>query len=449
MLDFESKTSYSVAVTADDPTVGATPDASSTSYTLAVANVSGVTINGTGSNNTINATTTVAGQPLPTNEEDTIYGGAGKDTIDALGGNDLINGDAGADRMLGGTGSDSYVVDNTGDVVVENADEGLDTIRASLSFTLAANVENLVLIGGGNINGTGNVLANEITGNNGNNLLAGLGGADTLDGGLGNDSATYAASTAGVDVSIATGLGHGGDAEGDTLTRVENLTGSGLNDSLEGNGGNNALAGGAGTDTVSYEHAAAGVTVTLATTAAQNTSGAGTDSLSGFENLTGSGWNDLLTGSSAANVLSGLAGNDTLNGGAGADALGGGAGKDVLIGAAGADALTGGTDADTFVFNTIAESSPSAPDIITDLVHGIDVIDLSAIDAATGGGINSGNQTFGFGGQNANVVAHSVTWFESNGNTIVQADVNGNASADLTIMLTGVNLNLTQQDFLL
>ena len=150
-----------------------------------------------------------------------------------------------------------------------------------------------------------------------------------------------------------------------------------------------------------------------------------------LENLTGSGWNDRLTGSSAANVLSGLAGNDTLNGGAGADALDGGAGKDVLIGAAGADALTGGTDA------------------VTDLVHGIDVINLSAIDAATGGGINSGNQTFGFGGQNANVVAHSVTWFESNGNTIVQADVDGNASADLTIMLTGINLNLTQQDFLL
>jgi Ca2+-binding RTX toxin-like protein len=173
------------------------------------------------------------------------------------------------------------------------------------------------------------------------------------------------------------------------------------------------------------------------------------NALAPLENLTGSGWNDRLTGSSAANVLSGLAGNDTLNGGAGADALDGGAGKDVLIGAAGADALTGGTDADTFVFNTIAESGPSAPDVITDLVHGIDVINLSAIDAATGGGINSGNQTFGFGGQNANVVAHSVTWFESNGNTLVQVDVDGNASADLTIMLTGINLNLTQQDFLL
>ena len=57
---------------------------------------------------------TVAGQPLPTNEEDTINGGGGKDTINALGGNDFIDGGSGADTMFGGTGNDTYVVDNTG-----------------------------------------------------------------------------------------------------------------------------------------------------------------------------------------------------------------------------------------------------------------------------------------------------------------------------------------------
>jgi hypothetical protein len=81
-------------------------------------------------------------------------------------------------------------------------------------------------------------------------------------------------------------------------------------------------------------------------------------------------------------------------------------------------------------------------------VHGSDIIDLSAIDANTSTG---GNQVFLFGGQNANVVGHSVTWFEdiTNGKTIVQADVNGDTTADISIILTGVNHHLTASDFIL
>src|SRR6478736_1071918 len=111
VLDFESKTSYAVAVTVDDPTVGGTPDATSAIYALNVTNVPGVTITGTSAANTIDATHTVAGQPLPTNEEDTINAGGGKDTINALGVNDFINGGAGADTMFGSTVNDTYVVD--------------------------------------------------------------------------------------------------------------------------------------------------------------------------------------------------------------------------------------------------------------------------------------------------------------------------------------------------
>ena len=128
-----------------------------------------------------------------------------------------------------------------------------------------------------------------------------------------------------------TGVGSGGDAEGDTLIRIENLTGSAFNDTLEGDGGNNVLVGGGGIDTVSYEHALAGVTVSLAVLAAQNTIGAGTDTLSGFENLTGSAFNDTLTGDANDNVLIGLAGNDILNGGAGADLMQGGSGNDTYV----------------------------------------------------------------------------------------------------------------------
>ena len=266
---------------------------------------------------------------------------------------DLITGGGGSDTLIGGQGNDTYVVATTGDLVVENSGEGTDTVQASVTYTLATNVENLTLTGTSNINGTGNTLDNVIIGNDGNNILAGLGGADTLDGGQGIDTASYVASAAGVNVSLATGHGSGGDAQGDTLVNVENLTGSQFDDTLEGNAGNNVLAGGLGIDTVSYENATAGVTVSLALTTAQNTVGAGTDTLTGFENLTGSAFNDVLTGSGAANVLSGGGGNDVLNGGGAADTLDGGAG---------ADRLTGGAGNDSFKFN-FGEASG---DVVTD-----------------------------------------------------------------------------------
>jgi Ca2+-binding RTX toxin-like protein len=133
--------------------------------------------------------------------------------------------------------------------------------------------------------------------------------------------------------------------------------------------------------TVSYEHAVSGVTVSFAINSAQNTGGAGTDDLSGFENLTGSAFGDVLTGSSGANVLSGLAGNDTLDGGGGADTL------------------TGGAGLDKFLFTETADSSPSAPDLITDFVHGVDIIDFSAIDANTSSNAG-GDQAFSFGERN-------------------------------------------------
>ena len=254
-------------------------------------------------------------------------------------GNDTLNGGTGADTLIGGTGNDTYVVDNAGDVVTEAADEGTDTVQSTVSYTLGDNVENLTLLGSGNLSGTGNAVDNVITGNSGNNVLAGLGGADTLIGNTGTDTATYAVSLAGVNVSLTTGLGSGGDAEGDALANIENLTGSAFDDTLEGNGGNNVLAGGAGTDTVSYEHALAGVTVRLALTNAQNTVGAGSDTLSGFENIIGSAFNDTLTGNADANFITSLDGNDVLAGLGGADILDGGSGIDTATYAASSAAV--------------------------------------------------------------------------------------------------------------
>jgi len=122
------------------------------------------------------------------NGDDQISGGQGCDTIYGGDGNDYIDGGTEADTMVGGTGDDVYIVDNKGDVVVENANEGTDTVRTALSYTLGDNVENLVLTGTNNASGTGNALNNVITGNDGNNTLSGGAGNDVLDGGKGKDT---------------------------------------------------------------------------------------------------------------------------------------------------------------------------------------------------------------------------------------------------------------------
>ena len=145
-----------------------------------------------------------------------------------------------------------------------------------IAITLGGTVHDITLLGDSDIDVTGNGLDNVIVGNDGNNSLSGLGGNDTLTGGAGDDT----------------------------------------------------LDGGAGTDTASYADAGSGVTVSLAEHDAQDTGGAGSDTLIGIENLTGSAFNDTLTGDANANTLSGLAGDDTLQGGAGNDTLDGGTGTD-------------------------------------------------------------------------------------------------------------------------
>jgi hypothetical protein len=108
--------------------------------------------------------------------------------------------------------------------------------------------------------------------------------------------------------------------------------------------------------------------------------------------------------------------------------------------------MRGGVGADRFIYTATSDSTSAARDVIIDFVHDTDIIDLSAIDANTAW---SDNQAFAFAGQTSNAVANSITWFESNGNTIVQADVNGNTAADLVIVLNGTNLHLAATDFVL
>ncbi|MFZ1180335.1 MAG: calcium-binding protein [Herbaspirillum sp.] len=138
-------------------------------------------------------------------DDDFLYGGAGNDTLLGGPGNDYLDGGAGADQMEGGVGDDIYIVNSVNDVVLEHQDEGYDTVVSSTNTILGANIEELRLVEGYTINGTGNSLDNRIIGNSRDNILDGVTGADVMIGGLGND--TYYVDNAGDQVVELAGEG--------------------------------------------------------------------------------------------------------------------------------------------------------------------------------------------------------------------------------------------------
>ena len=180
-----------------------------------------------------------------------------------------------------------------------------------------------------------------LTGTTGNDTLVAGNGDNILNAGDGNDILT---------------AGPGNNE----------LHGGAGNDLLYSGPGNDLLDGGIGNDTASYAHATAGVTVDLSLLGAQNTIGAGTDTLTGIENLTGSNYNDTLTGDNNSNIINGGLGNDVLNGGGG---------DDFLIGGLGNNTLTGGAGADTFEWL----KGNSGHDVVTDFAPGTDKLDLSQL----------------------------------------------------------------------
>lgn len=151
---------------------------SSVTYTLS-ANLENLTLTGSSANHaTGNA------------QDNILTGNSAANVLTGGAGNDRLDGKAGSDTMKGETGDDTYVVGSTGDVVTENANEGTDTVESSLTHTLGANLENLILTGTNAIKGTGNELDNVLSGNSANNTLNGSSGNDALAGGAGVDTLT-------------------------------------------------------------------------------------------------------------------------------------------------------------------------------------------------------------------------------------------------------------------
>jgi serralysin len=393
---------------------------------------------------------------------DTLQGGSNQDTLQGEEGNDSLNGGAGNDLLIGGTGNDIYIVDSAGDVIQEFStnDTEIDTIYASVNYTLAVNVEQLILQGNSNLNATGNAQSNTLTGSAGNNLLSGLagndiliasGGRDTLQGGLGNDiyyvdntrhvvqeTTKIASEIDTVRASISYTLGSNLErleligiatlnATGNSLHNVlignvssnllkgmagnDTIIGGSGNDTLDGGSGNDSLVGSLGNnvyyvDSIGDIVSDSSFIISAAESvppAIQQTSGpvTGLDTVNasisytlgenleqlvllGTSHLNGTGniFNNQITGNTGNNLLNGMAGNDSLLGGLG---------NDTLVGGSGNDTLTGGGGSDRFQYITGAAFSAIAigVDRITDFSRIVGNMDKLVLSRKT---FNAGTQ---------------------------------------------------------
>ena len=171
------------------------------------------------------------------NAADNVLTGNGKDnTLIGLAGNDWLDGGAGGDKLVGGQGNDTYVVDKTKDVIIEKANEGIDTVRSSVKWTLRPNLENLILVGTDAIDGKGNALANLLVGNDATNKLSSKSGNDIVQGMAGDDKLINKTGTALMD---------GG-------TGADVLAGGNGNELFIGGLGNDAVSTGSGADIVAF-----------------------------------------------------------------------------------------------------------------------------------------------------------------------------------------------------
>ena len=414
-------------------------------------------------------------------------------------GNSLANsldGGRGIDSLAGGNGNDTYFVDSTADRIFESLSGGNDWVSASVSYTIASNLENLILIGVLDINGTGNSLANSILGNDQKNILNGDAGADTLDGRLGADtliggdgsdvyyvdnildivSETNSSSVTGgndlVIASVSYTLANTNHVERLTLTGTNNLFGTGnvLANTISGNSVNNTLDGGDGNDSI---FGRGGNDLLLGSSGADTLLGeAGADSLlggAGTDSLLGGADNDTLLGEEGNDTLLGEAGDDSLLGGMGGDSLVAGTGTDTLLGDVGNDTLVadatgvasllGGDDNDSFLFtsgtqlanNTVVGGLGTDTLVLTAAatvidaqlakVSGVEVIQASSLvgnSITLGTNAQAGAVLSLFGGASSDILSAAGM---SSGNIWIQGDSIGGSSAlgDTLVAGTGTS----------
>lgn len=335
-----------------------------------------------------------------------MFGGTGNDSL--LGGNqrDRLDGGTGNDTMAGGDGNDYYYVDSTGDLVIESiadvantdgTEGGFDTVYSSVSYTLAANLELLVLQYGSLAarNGTGNASDNRIGGNDLNNVLLGgagnddlygNGGNDSLDGGLGNDT-------------LRGGTGNntlrGGEGN-DVLYAF-----GGLLDLLDGGAGNDVFRSYSGAKVTMVGGAGDDFFNVYAANVLQEAAGGGTDTVElknqGYGYVLAANIENLLLTFGGGNFVSGNASHNLIQGGSGNDRIEGLAGDDVLVGAFGNDTLLGGLGNDTYYVqgaDTLEEKANQGTDTVISDVNftlGINIENLTLTNDAVIGKGNDGN----------------------------------------------------------
>ncbi|GAA0640684.1 beta strand repeat-containing protein [Brevundimonas lenta] len=271
---------------------------------------------------------------------DTVFGLAGDDTLDGGAGDDVLNGGDGTDTAVFSGNWADYSISTVAGVITVTGADGVDTLTNVEALQFA----DRTVVTGVSLSGTAN--GETLTGTEGDDTLNGLAGADILRGGAGSDT----------------------------------------------------LNGGSDSDTADYSGATSGVTANLTAGTAVNDGQGGSDTLISIENLIGSGFNDSLTGDAAANDITGGAGDDalagaggvdTLRGGAGADSLDGGAADDILIGGAGIDVLAGGNGFDTVDYSQAAAGVNARLDVMRATGDGDGATDtFSSIEALTGSAYN-------------------------------------------------------------
>jgi Ca2+-binding RTX toxin-like protein len=294
----------------------------------------------------------------------------------------------------------------------------------------------------------------------GNDTLLASAGDDKVDGGIGTDTYSLAATAADATINLATGTSSSAATGNDLLFGIENLIASAGNDiirdssvanNLQGGNGNDTfimsvdntrdtITGGGGTDTADYSAFTTNLSVNLGTLILPTTvTGSGTTAATSdqlgdnIENFIGGSGADSITGTTGSNILVGGAGADTITGGQGADTLTGGLGADKFV--ISAVQLLGLSTYDT-------GTTAATRDVITDFVSGVDKIDFSGIDSNYTGVFDFSNGTFSaltFGTTftAANQLRYHYEGVGVNEITVIEGNVNANLAADFQIALIG------------